>query len=732
MFEMDEAERARTLDIARRLKGVRWPALATAVLGAAVGVETEGAWVLLPLLAAMGGFILAGWALARVARPELVLIAALVFFQAAIVGLIAGSSVRPLDALGLLVLPLVAASMIFPSRLMLAAVAESVAVMVGAAYLVDPQRVHEMPPVLLLPLGVLLCVAVPGTAVRKLDLSARNTAVADPLTGALNRAAFEARVEELDALAASASATTIVGVMMADLDHFKGINDDLGHEAGDDVLREAVARIRNVLGIFTPVHRVGGEEFAIVVRGASEERVRQVAERVREAICVQPIRGRTVTLSIGAVTGSIRDHTMSELVEAADRALYRAKAEGRNRVVMADHPAAAAAAAAAEAARPRAEPGATAGAGTGVTASHQPAPERLAHDRGNWLVRGEFERDHMRALAQALSDTHHAAFGFIFLALIASIPWIGWTLFLPAAVAVAVYHAAERRVAQAKHPEYILGGSWLLVQLTIFWGSFIIGSFESCLLILLVPMMIGSNAVFPSRGTTVNVGVTVILIALAGLLNDAQIVHQPGILIAPLAVAIGIGLIGSISGRSAIEHRAKGAVDPLTGLLNRAALTARLAELDHESSVDTTSMAVITLDIDGFKTLNDTRGHAVGDALLRVVGTAMRENLRAFEWAFRVGGDEFVIVVPGRARGAAELAERLRSIVEALRVDDVSVTGSFGVAASPDGQAFDYSAVLRRADAAMYQAKREGRNRVVVASTDEADLYAGATALSIA
>ena len=118
-------------------------------------------------------------------------------------------------------------------------------------------------------------------------------------------------------------------------------------------------------------------------------------------------------------------------------------------------------------------------------------------------------------------------------------------------------------------------------------------------------------------------------------------------------------------------------------------------------------------DLDHFKSINDQHGHGVGDAVLRDVAYAMRRTLRTFELLYRLGGEEFALLLPGAAEDdAARIAEALRVAIEELETAGLQVTCSFGVATARGERHRARAASSRDADAALYAAKRGGRNRV--------------------
>lgn len=175
-----------------------------------------------------------------------------------------------------------------------------------------------------------------------LDLeNARLEALAsrDPLTGIANRRRFD---EVLERTLADAKRTKIpVGVAMLDLDHFKTVNDVYGHPEGDKVLRLAVERWLSAVRPADLLARLGGEEFAVLIPGADAARSKDVAERLRARLAAKPfpVRRGTVqlpmTVSIGVAVAERGAGTPSKLLSSADAALYRAKRDGRNRVVVA-------------------------------------------------------------------------------------------------------------------------------------------------------------------------------------------------------------------------------------------------------------------------------------------------------------------------------------------------------------------------------------------------------------
>jgi diguanylate cyclase (GGDEF)-like protein len=204
----------------------------------------------------------------------------------------------------------------------------------------------------------------------------------------------------------------------------------------------------------------------------------------------------------------------------------------------------------------------------------------------------------------------------------------------------------------------------------------------------------------------------------------------------PLNVASGIGyvvivlafhatLFALVVGRLLADLRHRARHDGLTGLLNRRALEEGIEAQIRRSLRTGEAFSVLMLDLDHFKSVNDRFGHAVGDQALEHVAAMLKAGVREVDALARIGGEEFVALMPGAPLAAVvPVAERLREQLAAhplpLLTTTVPVTVSIGVA-QWQGPDEDMSRLLVRADAALYRAKQQGRNRVVAA---DAELHA--------
>jgi diguanylate cyclase (GGDEF)-like protein len=300
-------------------------------------------------------------------------------------------------------------------------------------------------------------------------------------------------------------------------------------------------------------------------------------------------------------------------------------------------------------------------------------------------------------------------------ALLASGPWVGWWTIAPLLVAAAIFRVADTRIEGTARPEYWMLAAWAGAEAIIAISLALTGSSAVSMLAMLSIPIVTLSARFSSPGILTGVATALgLMIAVALGTNADAVAHNPPLLIAPLAVVVSVAMLSTALMHSDVEHRSKAVIDQLTGLLNRSALEARANELEQQSAITGEPVALIVVDLDNFKRVNDLHGHASGDAVLKEVAYLVRKRLRAFDLAYRLGGDELLILVPGADLKVGELvAESLREAVGSeVLGGGVQVTVSCGVSASRCGESFDFDTVFRGADAALYEAKRRGGDQV--------------------
>ncbi|MET0267178.1 MAG: GGDEF domain-containing protein [Duganella sp.] len=192
------------------------------------------------------------------------------------------------------------------------------------------------------------------------------------------------------------------------------------------------------------------------------------------------------------------------------------------------------------------------------------------------------------------------------------------------------------------------------------------------------------------------------------------------LIVALAQVGICFGLMMMITGRYAERLRRLSTLDPLTGACNRAGLDIQGKRVLLRAQRDGRSLALVMMDIDHFKAINDNHGHPVGDDVLRHLARLLAIELRPHDLLTRFGGEEFLLVLDDiTLADAIKLAERLRTRIASASVHSgqvtVRYTASLGVVCS-DQHGYDLVRLIRACDAALYEAKHAGRNRVVAAA----------------
>src|SRR4051812_4525068 len=333
--------------------------------------------------------------------------------------------------------------------------------------------------------------------------------------------------------------------------------------------------------------------------------------------------------------------------------------------------------------------------------------------RRSWLCPEAGDRERLLDMDLRLREARLIAMAFLGAALLLCGPWVGWwTIVILIGLALA-WRLIEIRVPHSAKPEWLLATGWVLSSLGLAAGVLLTGAANSPAKSWLLVAAISLPARFNRRGLFAGVVITLVLLAAVTIgAEPGEVADAPQLFIFPAAL-IAAGVAMTMALRNAeLQHRSEAVIDQLTGMLNRKALESRKIELEMQSRVTGQPVGLIVSDIDNFKLVNDRHGHATGDAVLKDFAYRLRKELRAYDLAYRMGGEEFVVLVPGATLDTArELAERLRAATAGDPVAGIGVTASFGVAVSaPAG--LDFETLFAEADEALYRAKGAGRNRV--------------------
>jgi diguanylate cyclase (GGDEF)-like protein/PAS domain S-box-containing protein len=524
----------------------------------------------------------------------------------------------------------------------------------------------------------------------------------DALTHCYNRSSILAALEhELHRDDASHT-----GVLYVDLDHFKSVNDTLGHAAGDEILQLVADRLRAANRDDDRIGRLGGDEFLVLLRGIpGPEVAMSVARRVAESLhsTVELAAGSAeLCASVGVACTDGRRITAEELVGRADAAMYGSKEQREGRPVLA----------------PECAPG-----GAEQTAAAEPhdasVDGRERQDGGEAEPRAEIERrlrqhgrqhDAVARLGQiALREYDLATF------MDEVVRTVRATLDLELCGVLRL--RADEDVLD------ILTSDGGKAQGSMPAGN---GTQAGYALSVREPVVAedlrGESRFDPTRLLEKGMlsGMTVVIEAPErpfGVLSaftsrHRNFTHDDVNFLVAVA-----NLISAAAERQRNEEAARHAAmhDALTGLPNRALALDRIDRALARRRRDGTSVAVLLLDLDRFKIINDSLGHDAGDEALRALGERLEETVRGTDTIARLSGDEFLVVCES-ASGSHAVIDLASRILEAFRRPVVLESGehvltvSIGIALAERGD--DSSAsLLRDADAAMYRAKERGPGR---------------------
>jgi diguanylate cyclase (GGDEF)-like protein len=330
-----DADVRRALDMSPRVRRARDFGSAAIGLALVVAGPFIGWQVLVFFALSAANLQTLDWRIERARRPDRVIAGSLLWTALVIAGAAAATGGPTSPLLPWIAIPGALAAGRFRPQVVLVGAAMTVVIMAAATFGIDPEGTLHHPVLLLVSAALLANVVATVSAITSAEIEHRAEANIDSLTGLMNRNALQIRFMELAEQARRSDSP--IALIVCDLDRFKAVNDTHGHERGDRVLRETANAMRSVLRTFELIYRYGGEEFVVILPGATLADGAQAAERIRLAVAAARPGALNVTLSAGvsAAIGSATE--LATLFGAADKALYRAKHEGRNRVATTRH-----------------------------------------------------------------------------------------------------------------------------------------------------------------------------------------------------------------------------------------------------------------------------------------------------------------------------------------------------------------------------------------------------------
>ncbi len=547
------------------------------------------------------------------------------------------------------------------------------------------------------------------------ELRSREQALSDPLTGLHNLRSLRERAS----LHPPAEGT---GVLIIDVDEFKAVNTAYGHTGADELLRLVAIELLELADERDFVARIGGDEFAVLVSRRSRIELEELSARCAQAVQIAAARtglaDRVVTGSVGAAMWPQDGQTLSELLTAADREMFGAKARKRR---AGEAPVARARVAARPAGDEREahESSAVAGpplrlVGKQPTGVHQTAGER---DRtgGPW-----------RSLPQQTSTAAALWMGAAATTLIVILLPGADRSHLSLALTLIACAAAVSALMILLGP--LIGGivyaaSDALAVLGIALGVYLTGGTTSPLLPLVFLAVAFAAYFYAPRGAMLRLAGAVAVCASPFLYasDDARVQFVVPF-VALIATAGVLAIIILYNKRelaqAARTAREMAAHDPLTGLPNRRAFHERVSralELARARN-DSPTLSIAMIDLDNFKRVNDTFGHAAGDLVLLAIARALNVATRPGDCVARIGGDEFALLARGVDASASHaLGVRCVRAVEAAvkraGYADCGVSATVGYALFPHhGTTLD--ALAAAADSALMDAKTKGKRQV--------------------
>jgi diguanylate cyclase (GGDEF)-like protein len=330
----DDARRERLIDMELRLRPYRFICFGILALGLAAFSSDLGWWWTIPLAAGLAGFAVADSFMKNSEHPAVWVAAAWGILPLLLADAVVTTGGADSPALMWFALPAVTLGARFEPRGIAIDTAYILALLGLSTYGLDATVAARHAQEVTAAVGLVLCTVILSGALVESDRAHRRRSTLDPLTGLFNRNALEQKLAELDGQPSSEAEGLSHALLLCDLDHFKRVNDQLGHAAGDAVLQDVAYTMRATLRAGDSIYRVGGEEILVILPGADEAAAVEIAERLCEAVRERRPVGVPVSVSIGVAVSPPGVVSSDGLVASADAALYAAKTEGRDCVVV--------------------------------------------------------------------------------------------------------------------------------------------------------------------------------------------------------------------------------------------------------------------------------------------------------------------------------------------------------------------------------------------------------------
>lgn len=540
---------------------------------------------------------------------------------------------------------------------------------------------------------------------------ARDRGFTDPLTGLANLRALErAGDRNLTAKAVKRSGK-LPGLLLIDLDNFKSANTRHGHTGGDYALRMIAHQLMRVAPKDAVVARVGGDEFAVLLKADSRERIAESAQIFRAAVraagSIMELDGVEIDAAVGMAAYPEDGRDLSELLDTADKSMYAAK--GKKQHAAPDPEAGPVK----EQPRPawlegEAKP-------TVPDAKLAPSLDSLTGGKRRWLgTRTLYART--SALAYAV--------GSIVLGLSLLVPdavedpTLTWWMVMFGGLALTPFILLIN--AKPQTPLHFFFDNCSLFGITAIVAM--TGGLESTTPPILI-LLVASQAWFWQTRLVAFRMVGPVLVAVAPVfyapISSSQADVTAMMTLFGLAALIVTIVASMYFDRVMLSHLQKRAeylatTDPLTGISNRRSFDAYVQRLLEGSDFD--QFAIVMIDLDNFKQVNTQHGHRTGDKVLRAIAAELQLVAREDDCVARVGGDEFAAVLPGVGiDGARSLAERfVEAVAGTMEARDGGVGASAGFALSPlHGESLDE--LVFTADSALMAVKASGKGTARVA-----------------